>query len=166
MYVFLRSMCLNFFIERWFWELNMLIESLVELHVGLHSCLCFSPLEKLVLKCCSTSTRYVLDTLLSVELFKPFSYRNLDSSSIPGGSIENAPASSIASRHLVDWSSLISCVWCFCTSVPSRHLYLSTAKSSTLGSTPLDTFICRALLRFYLFFLVQSEPHFTRSLSR
>ena len=80
----------------------MLIESLVELHVGLHSCLCFSPLEKLVLKCCSTSTRYVLDTLLSVELFKPFSYRNLDSSSIPGGSIENAPASSIASRHLVD----------------------------------------------------------------
>ena len=28
----------------------MLIGSLVELHVGLHSCLCFSHLEKLVLK--------------------------------------------------------------------------------------------------------------------
>ena len=55
-------------VERWFWELNMLIGSLVELHVGLHSCLCFSHFEKLVLKAGSTPPRYLLDTLLSVEL--------------------------------------------------------------------------------------------------
>ena len=61
---------LKIFIERWFWELNMLIGSLVELHVGLHSCLCFSHLEKLVLKASSTPPRYLLDTLLFVELLQ------------------------------------------------------------------------------------------------
>ena len=65
----------------------------------------FFTLEKLVLKSGSTPPRYLLDTLLSVELLKPFSYRNLDTSSILGGSIEKAPASSIAPRHLVDRSS-------------------------------------------------------------
>ena len=50
----------------------MLIGSLVKLHVGLHSCLCFSPLEKLVLKCGLTPPRYLIDTLLSVELLKHF----------------------------------------------------------------------------------------------
>ena len=50
----------------------MLIGSLVKLHVGLHSCLCFSPLEKLVLKCGLTPPRYLIDTLLSVELLRPF----------------------------------------------------------------------------------------------
>ena len=45
---------LKIFIERWFWELNMLIGSFVELDVGLHSCLCFSHLKKLVLKAGST----------------------------------------------------------------------------------------------------------------
>ena len=87
----------------------MLIGSLVELHVGLHSCLCFSPFEKLVLKCGLTLSRYLLNTLLSIELLKPFSYCNPDSSLIPGESIENAPTSSIASRHLVDRSSF--CSW-------------------------------------------------------
>ena len=48
----------------------MLIGSLVELHVGLHSCLCFSHFEKLVLKAGSTPPQYLLDTLLSVELLK------------------------------------------------------------------------------------------------
>ena len=54
---------------------------------------------------------HLLDTLLSVELLMPFSYRNPDSSSIPSGSIRNAPASSIASRHLVDRSSFCSWIW-------------------------------------------------------
>ena len=103
----------NFWIERLFWEIIVLIGSLVELHVGLHSCLCFSPLKKLVLKCGSTPLWYLIDTLVSVELLKPFSYRNPDSSSIPGGSIEKAPASSIAPRHLVDRSSFCSWIWFF-----------------------------------------------------
>ena len=46
----------------------MLIGSLVELHVGLHSCLCFSHLEKLFLKASSKPPRYLLDSWLSVEL--------------------------------------------------------------------------------------------------
>ena len=50
----------------------MLIGSLVELHVGLHSCLCFSHLEKLVLKACLTAPRYLLDSQLSVKLPKFF----------------------------------------------------------------------------------------------
>ena len=81
----------------------MLIGSLVELYVGLHSCLCFSPLKKLVLKCGLIPPQYLFDTLLSVELLKPFLYRNPDSSSIPGGSIENARYLSYRqafSRHL------------------------------------------------------------------
>ena len=74
-----------------------------------------------------------LDTWLA------FSYRKLDTSSTPGGSIKKVPIPSIAYRHLVDRSSLISCVWCFCTSTLSRHLYLSSAKSSTPGSIPCST---------------------------
>ena len=50
----------------------MLIGSLVELHVGLHSCLCFSHLEKLLLKVGSTPPQYLLDSQLSVELPKLF----------------------------------------------------------------------------------------------
>ena len=65
----------------------MLIGSLVELHVGLHSCLCFSHLEKLVLKASSTPPRYLLDTLLFVELLQLFLIAFL-----------------IASRYLVDRS--------------------------------------------------------------
>ena len=78
----------------------MLIGSLVELHVGLHSCLYFSLLKKLILKASSTPHRY----LAVCRASKAFSYRNLDKFSTPGGSIEKAPVSSIASRHLVDRS--------------------------------------------------------------
>ena len=70
----------------------MLIGSLVELHVGLHSCLCFSQLEKLVLKAGSTPPRYLGVYRASLA----FSYLNLDSFSILSGSIEKAPTSSIA----------------------------------------------------------------------
>ena len=59
--------------------------------------------------CFEKLARHLLDTLLSVELLKPFSYRNPDNSSKPGGSIENALASSIAPRHLVDRLSF--CSW-------------------------------------------------------
>ena len=120
----------------------MVFESLVELHAWLHSYLYFSLLEKLFLKTSSTPPRHLAICRAS-KLF-------LIAISTPGGSIKKVPIPSIAYRHLVDRSSLISCVWCFCTSILARHLYLSTAKSSTLGSTPLNTF-CRDLLRFYIF---------------
>ena len=54
---------------------------------------------------------HLLDTFLSVELLKPFSYHNPDCSSILGGSIKKAPASSIAPRHLVDRLSFCSWIW-------------------------------------------------------
>ena len=128
----------------------MLIGSLVELYVGLHSCLCFSPLEKLVLKCGLIPPQYLFDTLLSVELLKPFSYRNPDSSSIPGGSIENALASSIASRHQVDQSSFYSWIWFLI----ARYLLNTSAVDKHFLDTYLNSFldtsrylICRALLK-------------------
>ena len=124
----------------------MLIGSLVELHVGLHSWLCFSPLEKLVFKSGSTPPRYLLDTLLSVELLKPFSYRNPDSSSIPCGSIENAPTSLIAFRHLVDRSSFCSWIWFLLldTLAVDKH-FLDTYLDSFLDTSRY--FICRTLLK-------------------
>ena len=54
------------YFERFF----VLIGSLVELYVGLHSYLCFSSLKK---NCFDKLARHLLDTLLSVELLKPFS---------------------------------------------------------------------------------------------
>ena len=51
---------------------------------------------------------------------------NLDTSSIPGGSIEKALASSIAPWHLLDRSSFCSKIWCvdpqYLTSTPPRQI--------------------------------------------
>ena len=127
---------LKIIVRRWFWEFKFLFGSLLKLHAWLHLCLCFSLLKKLFLKASSTPG-YLLS-------FQAFSYRNLDTSSTPHGLIE---------PHLL-------CLK-FCTSTFSRHLYLLMAKSST----PLDTFIHRALLKFYIYFLMRSKPHFSRSLS-
>ena len=128
----------------------MLIGSLVELYVGLHSYLCFSPLEKLFWKVGSTPPRHFLDTLLSIELLKPFSYRNLNTSSIPGGSIEKVSASSIAPRHLVDRSSFCSWIWFFV----AQYLLDTSAVDDQFLDTYLVSFlntsrylICRALLK-------------------
>ena len=123
---------------------------MVKLHTWLHSCLCFSPLEKMVFKSGSILPRYLLDTLLFVELLKPFSYRNPDSSSILGGSIKNAPASSIASRHLVDRSSFCSWIWFLVarylldTSAVDKH-FLDTYLDSLLNTSRY--LIYRALLK-------------------
>ena len=111
----------------------MLIGSLVELHVGLHSCLCFSHLEKLVLNASSTPPRY----LAVYRASSAFSNRNPDSFPIPGGSIENGSASSIASRHLVDRSSFCSSLYWI---VP-QHL---------LDTSTIDDHFSRHLLDKYL----------------
>ena len=66
-----------------------------------------------------------------------FSYYNLDSSSIPSGSIEKAPASSIASWHLVHRSSFCSWIWWV---VPQYLLDTSTVDKHFLD-TYLDSFL-------------------------
>ena len=118
-----------------------MIGSLVELHVGLHSCLCFSPLKKLFLKAGLTPPRYLVVCRASLA----FSYCNPDSFSIPGRSIENGSVSSIASRHLMDRSSFYS--W-FCWVVPRHLLDTSTVDDHfSIGVLiPFDTCICRDLL--------------------
>ena len=57
----------------------------------------------------------------------------LDTSSIPCGSIEKAPASSIVPRHLLDWSSFYS---------ESNSLLLDT---SAIEDQILDTYLDRSL---------------------
>ena len=119
----------------------------------------FFTLEKLVLKSGSTPLRH-----LSVcRAFQAFSYRNPDTSSTPGGSIEKAPASSIASRHLVDRSSFCSWIWCV---VPWYLLYTLAVDYHFLD-TYLDSFlntcICQDLLRVYIYFL--HDPFLISSIS-
>ena len=115
----------------------MLIGSLVELHVGLHSCLCFLDLEKLFLKAILTPLRYFLDTLLSVELLQLFLI------AIP-----------TASRHLVDRSrmflpprQLLDTQWIDRASVlVSVGLFLdSSLIPSAIDDHFLDTFLDRCL---------------------
>ena len=65
------------------------------------------------------------------------SYRFPDSSSILGGSIEKAPASSIASRHPVDRPSFCSWIWWV---VPRYLLDTSTVDDHFLD-TYLDSFL-------------------------
>ena len=103
----------------------------------------------LLKNCFEKPAQQLLDTLLSVKLLKPFSYRNPDSSSILGGSIENAPASSIASRYLVDWSCFFSWIWFLVSwylldTLVADDLFLDTYLDSFLDTSRY--LICRALL--------------------
>ena len=107
--------------------------------------------------------RHLLDTLLSIELLKAFSYRNLDTSSIPSGSIEKAPASSITPQHLVDRSSFCSWIWFFV----ARYLLDTSAVDDQFLNTYLDSFldtsrylICRVLLKVLFKPPSQSVSHF------
>ena len=69
--------------------------------------------------------------------FSAVSYHFLDSSSIPGGSIEKAPTSSIASRHLVDWSSFYSWIWW----VVPQYLLVTSAVDNHFLDTYFDSFL-------------------------
>ena len=66
-----------------------------------------------------------------------FFKRNLDTSSIPDGSIEKAPASSIATRHLLDQSS-----FCFESDPLLLNSFLDT---SAIEDQILDTYLDRSL---------------------
>ena len=109
--------------------------------------------------CFEKLARHFLDTLLSVELVKPFSYRNIDTSSIPGGSIEKAPASSIAPRHPVHQSSFCSWIWFFV----AQYFLNTSAFDDQFLDTNLDTsryLIYRALLKVLFKPPSQSVSHF------
>ena len=137
MCVFFISMCFKILIKRWFWEIIVLIGSLIELHVGLHSYLCLSFLEKLVLKKWLDTSSIPPRHLAICRDSSAVSYRFLDSSSILGGSIEKAPTSSIASRHLVDWSSFCSWIWW----VFPQYLLDTSAVNDHFLDTYLDSFL-------------------------
>ena len=141
---------------RLFWKIIVWIGSLVELYIGLHSCLCFSPLEKTILKSWLDTSSIPSG---SVELLKPFSYRNPNSSLIPSGSIENAPASSIAPRHLVDRSSFCSYIRFLISRYPNcRRPFLDTYLNNFFNTSWY--LICRALLKVLFLHPRWSVSHF------
>ena len=113
--------------------------------------------------CFEKLSRHLLDTLLSVELLKHFFKHNLDTSSIPGGLIEKAPVSSIAFRHLLDWSSF--CSWIYSLFLDS-FLDTSAIEDQILDTylnSFLDTFrylSCRALLKGLYIPLSRFFSHF------
>ena len=129
-----------FWIERLFWEIFVLIGSFVDLYVGLHSYLCFSHLKKLFWKAVLTPPQYLAICRASQAFFFK---RNLDTSSIPGGSIEKAPASTIAPRHLLDQSSFCSRIWLFV----ARYLPTPQLSSITEGSIYFSIVILLSFLR-------------------
>ena len=91
-----------------------------------------------------------------------FSYRNPDTSSTPSGSIEKAPASSIASWHLVDRLSFCSWIWCVVPRLLDT-LAIDDHFLDTYLDSFLDTCICRDLLRVYIYFL--RDPFLISSIS-
>ena len=112
--------------------------------------------------CFEKLARHLLDTssipCYMSSFLSIFLKRNLDTSSIPGGSIEKDHASLIAPRHLLDRSS-------FCSESDSLFLD-SFLNTSAIVDQILDTFICRDLLAAYIRPLC--DPNFIslRSLSR
>ena len=121
---FLKIHVLKIVIKRLFWKINMLIGSLIELHVGLHSCLCFSHLDKLVLNAGSTPPRQLLDIWwIDREWFCI-----LDSFSTPGGSIELLFLVLLGCSSKPLW--YLSCRWPFSWHLPrqiSQYLSISTS---------------------------------------
>ena len=130
---FFRSMCLKFLLRDDFeslicWLYHWLSYMLDCIHVCV-----FLISKNWFLKAISTPPQY----LAICRASSAFSYRNPDNFSIPGGSIENGSASSIAFRHLVDRLSF--CSW-FCWVVP-RHLL----DTSAVDDHFLDSFLDRCL---------------------
>ena len=138
---------LKIVVERWFWEVYIVFGSLVVLHVWLHSCLCFSLLEKLFLKACSTP-----GYLSSFQAFFLIAI-----STPPRHLVDRSESSclldSFSTARLIDRAFVLDMVVCSLTH--AWHLHLSTAIFSTPTLTdfltPLDTFICWDLLIAYIF---------------
>ena len=116
--------------------------------------------QKTVLKSCldTSSIPCYLSSFLSI-----FFKRNLDTSLIPGGSIEKAFASLIALRHLVDRLSFCSWIWF----VVARYLLNTSAIDDQILDTYLDSFLdtsrylsCRALLKLLYISQLRFFSHF------
>ena len=127
----------------------MWIGSLVKLYFGLHSCMCFSPLEKLFSKTGSTPPRYLAICWASQAFFLTQSRHLLDtwwidressclldSSSTPGGSIE------------FQFLKLILCL--DTCSIPQLSTTTFSTPPSTASLTPLDTSAVEHYWRSYL----------------
>ena len=148
--VFWNPCAQNFFwIERLFWEIIVLIGSLVELYVGLHSCLCFSPLEKLFWKAGFTPPRYLFICQASQAFFLSQSRQLLDtwwidwessclldSSLTPGGLIE-----------------LLFLKLILCCSIPQLSTTTFSTPPLTASSIPPDTLVVEHYWRSYLYLL-------------
>ena len=137
----------------------MLFGSLVELRAWLHSYLCFSLHEKLFLKVSSTPPQHLAICRASKFFFLSQSCQILDSWWI------DRESSSTLNSWWIDRASLL--VSLLSSSTPPQQLHLSTlfflTPSSTDGSTPLDTSICRELLKLYI--LVCCDPILISSIS-
>ena len=156
MCVFWRSLCSNFF---WDWEI-FLRDFCVDWIIGW--VVCWIAFISVFFTSRKTGFKSWLDTssiLCYLSSFSSIFFKcNLDTSSIPGGSIEKAPASSIAHWHLLDQSSF--CSWIYSLLLVS---FLDTlAIEDQILDTYLNSFLdtsrylsCRALLK--LLFISQSR---------
>ena len=139
----------------------MLIGSLVKLYVGLHSYLCFSPLEKLFWKAGSTPPQYLAICQASQAFFLTQSRHLLDtwwidressclldSSSTPGGSIELLFLKLILCYSIL--ARYLSCRRPLSQHLPRqlpRHLPIPQLSSITEGSIYTSITILLSFLR-------------------
>ena len=106
----------------------------------------------------TSSIPYYLSSFSSI-----FLKRNLNTSSIPSGSIEKAPTSSITPRHLVNRSSFCSWNWFFV----AQYFLDTSAVNDHFLDTSFDNFLdtsrylrCPALLKVLFKPPSQSVSHF------
>ena len=149
-------------VERCFWEVHMVFQSLVVLHVWLHSCIYFSLLEKLFLKACSTPSRHLAICRASKLVFL------ITISTPPRHLVDRSRSSclldSFSIARSIDWASMLDMVGC--SSTPS---FVDGHFLDTFLDSLLNTSRHLHLSRFTdgLFnLLVRSATHFCRSLSR
>ena len=131
-------MCLNFHLE-------MILRAfyvdwiMVEVFVLIAFMSVFFTSRKTAFHCCLDTFSIPPRYLVSCRASQAFSYRNLDTSSTPSGSIEKSPVSSIASRHLADRSSFCSGFWCLFLDTSSTLVSVDDHSSRHLLDRCLDT---------------------------
>ena len=137
----------------------MLIGSLVELYVGLHSYLCFSPLEKLFWKAGSTPPRYLAIYWASQAFFLTQSRHLLDTWWIDRESscLLDSFSTSSGSIELLFLNLILCC------SIPQLSTTCSSTPTSTASSIPPDTSAVEHYWRVYIYF--HRDPSLISSIS-
>ena len=143
----------------------MLFGSLVELHALLHSYLCFSFLEKLILSYLNTSSIPPQHLAICRDPKLLLIVISTDPRQL-GGSIEKVPRPSIASRQLVDRSSFYSCVFALFLDTSSTASSVDVVFLDTFLDRWLNTSICRELLSIYIKDKRDPDFIFSQSLSQ